>query len=102
MYREPEANRETDRDPQKVGRRLIDCPDVLHLRTGDARRDDDQNEDENRPHCQSAKPYRPGRLAPGGPLRLVHSELACVNGALFPDIYSSIPASASMRPALNV
>jgi hypothetical protein len=65
---------------------------VLHLGAGDARRDDDQNGDENRSNGQAAKPDGPRQLT--GSLRLVHWQLTSVNCASFMNNYSSSAGSA--------
>src|SRR5690242_2522658 len=94
MYGEPEADRKTDRDPHEVARRLPDRPDVLHLRTGNACGDEDQEGDENRANGQAAEPDGPRRLT--GFFGPIHWQLTWVNCALFTSIYSS--AAASTRP----
>src|ERR1700748_3777794 len=92
MDGEPEANCKTDRDPRQVARRLVDRPDMLDLRAGDARRDEDQNGDENRSNGQAAKPDGPGHLA--GSFRPIHWQLTSVNCASVMNIYSSSLVSA--------
>src|SRR5262249_10828467 len=86
-----EANRKADHDPYQVARRLVDRPDVLHLRAGDACRDDDQYGDEHRPHGQAAEPDGLGHFA--GSFHCVHWQLTWANCASLMNIYSSLSVS---------
>jgi hypothetical protein len=65
---------------------------VLDLGAGDARRDEDQNGDENRSNGQAAKPDGPGHRT--GSFHLVHWQLTSVNCAPTINTYSSAAASA--------
>src|SRR5262249_26315761 len=97
MNREPEADRKTDGDPGQIAGRFPDCPDVLDLGAGDARRDDDENGDENGSHRQAAEPD--GLRQFTGSFHLVHGQLAWANCASVMSIYSSLSASArASRP----